>query len=151
MPGSSILWLSAMVLFLIVEAGTIALVSIWFAGGALLALIASLLGASMPVQITLFVLSSALLLALMWPLAKRQRSKKHARTNADRLLGQEVLVTEAIDNLKETGAIKVNGVLWTAKSSGGETISIGSLVRIDRIEGAKVYVTPVKTAAEISS
>ena len=145
MSGAVYIWLAAIIVFLLVEAGTVALVSIWFAGGALLAMIAAALGASVPVQLAVFVLSSGLLLALMWPLAKKRINGRHVRTNADRLIGREVLVTEQIENLKETGEIKVNGVLWTAVSTDGSVIPVGSLVRIERLEGAKVYVCPVKT------
>lgn len=122
MSGAVYIWLAAIIVFLLVEAGTVALVSIWFAGGALLAMIAAALGAGVPVQLAVFVLSSGLLLALMWPLAKKRINGRHVRTNADRLIGREVLVTEQIENLKETGEIKVNGVLWTAVSADGSVI-----------------------------
>ena len=100
MSGAVYIWLAAIIVFLLVEAGTVALVSIWFAGGALLAMIAAALGAGVPVQLAVFVLSSGLLLALMWPLAKKRINGRHVRTNADRLIGREVLVTEQIENLK---------------------------------------------------
>lgn len=138
-------WLIAVIVFLVAEAATVALVSVWFAGGALLAMLAAALGAGIAVQIAVFTVSSCALLALMWPLAKKRQSSRHVRTNADRLIGREVLVTEQIENLKETGEIKVNGVLWTAVSVDGSLIPAGSLVRIERLEGAKVYVRPVKT------
>ena len=151
MSGAVYIWLAAIIVFLLVEAGTVALVSIWFAGGALLAMIAAALGAGVPVQLAVFVLSSGLLLALMWPLAKKRINGRHVRTNADRLIGREVLVTEQIENLKETGEIKVNGVLWTAVSADGSVIPEGSLVRIESLEGAKVYVSPVKASAASNS
>lgn len=138
-------WLIAVIVFLVAEAATVALVSVWFAGGALLAMIAAALGAGIAVQIAVFTVSSCALLALMWPLAKKRQNSRHVRTNADRLIGREVLVTEQVENLKETGEIKVNGVLWTAVSVDGSLIPTGSLVRIERLEGAKVYVRPVKT------
>ena len=78
------------------------------------------------------------MLALLRPLLKKYLRVKPSRTNADRLLGQEALVTEDIDNLRETGAIRINGVLWTAKSVDDTQISAGSRVVIARIEGAKV-------------
>ena len=137
-------WLVAVIVFLVAEAATVALVSVWFAGGALLALIAAALGAGIAVQLAVFTVASCALLALMWPLAKKRQSSRHVRTNADRLIGREVLVTEQIENLKETGEIKVNGVLWTAVSTDGSCIPAGTLVRIERLEGAKVYVRPVK-------
>lgn len=138
-------WLIAVIVFLAAEAATVALVSVWFAGGALLAMLAAALGAGIAVQIAVFTVSSCALLALMWPLAKKRQNSRHVRTNADRLIGREVLVTEQVENLKETGEIKVNGVLWTAVSVDGSLIPAGSLVRIERLEGAKVYVRPVKT------
>ena len=113
-------WLIAVIVFLVLEAATV-------------------------VQLVVFFVSSCALLALMWPLARKKMSGRHVRTNADRLIGREVLVTEQIENLKETGEIKVNGVLWTAVSTDGSVIPVGSLVRIERLEGAKVYVCPVKT------
>lgn len=140
MPTGVIFWLVALVLFLILEAVTVSLVSLWFAGGSLAALLAAALGAGTGLQWLVFALVSGLLLALLWPLAKKRLNNKHVRTNADRLLGREVLVTEAVDNLHETGEIRVNGVLWTAVSASGQPIPVGTLVTIERIEGAKVYV-----------
>lgn len=140
MPTGVIFWLAALVLFLILEAVTVSLVSLWFAGGSLAALLAAALGAGTGLQWLVFALVSGLLLALLWPLAKKRLNKKHVRTNADRLIGREVLVTEAVDNLHETGEIRVNGVLWTAVSASGQPIPVGTLVTIERIEGAKVYV-----------
>jgi len=80
MSGAVYIWLAAIIVFLLVEAGTVALVSIWFAGGALLAMIAAALGAGVPVQLAVFVLSSGLLLALMWPLAKKRINAMSAPT-----------------------------------------------------------------------
>ena len=72
-------------------------------------------------------------------------AKKPERMNADRLVGETAMVTEPIDACADTGAVKINGVLWTAVSTDGSVIPVGSLVRIERLEGAKVYVCPVKT------
>lgn len=140
MPVAVYFWLAAIVLFLILEAATVSLVSLWFAGGALAALIASALGATTAVQWIVFALVSGLLLALLWPLARKRLNRRHERTNADRLIGRAVLVTEQIDNLRETGEIRVNGVLWTAVSADGTVLPVGARVTIERIEGAKVYV-----------
>ncbi len=89
MSGAVYIWLAAIIVFLLVEAGTVALVSIWFAGGALLAMIAAALGAGVPVQLAVFVLSSGLLLALMWPLAKKRINGRHVhqRRPSDRAGG----------------------------------------------------------------
>ena len=141
------LWIIAAVVFAAAEAATVSLVSVWFVGGALLALVAAILGWSVPVQMAVFVLSSGVLLAVFWPLAKKSMAKKRTHTNADRLIGRQVLVTEAIDNLHETGAVKVNGVEWTAKAPTDAVIPVDTLVTIERIEGAKLYVAPAAPAA----
>jgi len=110
--------------------------------------VCAILGAPTLLQFAVFILVSALLLALLRPLLKKYLRVKPSRTNADRLLGQEALVTEDIDNLRETGAIRINGVLWTAKSVDDTQIPSGSRVVIARIEGAKVYVKPAGVPAE---
>ena len=109
-------WLGLIVAFIAVEAATVNLVSIWFIGGSVAGLVCAILGAPTLLQFAVFILVSALLLALLRPLLKKYLRVKPSRTNADRLLGQEALVTEDIDNLRETGAIRINGVLWTAKT-----------------------------------
>lgn len=130
------------------NAATVNLVSIWFIGGSVAGLVCAILGAPTLLQFAVFILVSALLLALLRPLLKKYLRVKPSRTNADRLLGQEALVTEDIDNLRETGAIRINGVLWTAKSVDDTQIPSGSRVVIARIEGAKVYVKPAGVPAE---
>lgn len=107
-------WLGLIVAFIAVEAATVNLMSIWFIGGSVAGLVCAILGAPTLLQFAVFILVSALLLALLRPLLKKYLRVKPSRTNADRLLGQEALVTEDIDNLRETGAIRINGVLWTA-------------------------------------
>lgn len=147
MPIASYFWIGAIVLFAVIEAATVSLVSIWFIGGAVAAFIAALCGASTLLQLTLFVAVSAVLLALMRPLLRNRLMPKRTATNADRLVGQEALVCEAVDNLAETGAIRINGVIWMAKSESGDPIPADTLVRILRIEGAKVYVEPAAVTA----
>lgn len=142
-----IFWAAAIVFFALLEAATAGLVSMWFIGGSLAAFIAALLHASVAVQIILFLVVSGLLLALLRPIARKYIMPKHESTNADRLIGKQALVTQRVDNLHETGAIKINGVLWTAKSDDGSEIEAGTLVSILRIEGAKVYVKPAAVAA----
>ena len=141
-------WLGLIVAFIAVEAATVNLVSIWFIGGSVAGLVCAILGAPTLLQFAVFILVSALLLALLRPLLKKYLRVKPSRTNADRLLGQEALVTEDIDNLRETGAFRINGVLWTAKSVDDTQIPSGSRVVIARIEGAKVYVKPAGVPAE---
>lgn len=106
----SIFWLAVRIVMLAVEAATANLVSIWFAGGALAAFIAAMCDGSIPLQIILFIALSGLLLLCLWPLRKKLlRREKPLRANADRVIGMTAVVTEAVDNIKETGAVKVDG------------------------------------------
>lgn len=134
------LWLVVMVLFLVVEAATVGLVCIWFAVGALAALIAALLGAEIWLQIVLFLVVSAVALYFTRPLAKKYINAKVEPTNADMVIGKECRVTEAIDNIAGTGAVYVDGKTWTARSESDEVIPEGTLVTAKRIEGVKLIV-----------
>ena len=144
-----ILWLVLLIIFAASEAVTVGLTSIWFAAGALVALLAALLGGPMWVQITLFLAVSLLCLAAVRPLAKRHLNNKVERTNADRVIGAEAQVTEDIDNIHGTGAVVFRGMAWAARSQDGGPIAAGTLVRVLRIEGVKVFVEP--TAAPVSA
>ena len=139
-----ICWIAAVVVFALAEAATVGLVSIWFVGGAIGALVAAILKASVLVQCIVFVVVSAILIAVLRPLAiKHFRPKQIYKTNADRLLNRQALVTEPIDLLHNTGAVKIDGVTWTARSKSGENIPAETLVRVEYIDGAKVIVVPV--------
>lgn len=134
------LWLVVMVLFLMVEAATVGLVCIWFAVGALAALIAALLGAEIWLQIVLFLVVSAVALYFTRPLAKKYVNAKVEPTNADMVIGKECRVTEAIDNIAGTGAVYVDGKTWTARSESDEVIPEGTLVTAKSIDGVKLIV-----------
>ena len=144
-----IIWLVLLLLFAGVEAASVGLTSIWFAAGALCALIAALLGGQLWLQIALFLTVSALCLLAVRPLAGRHLNSKVEATNADRVIGQRAQVTEDIDNIRGKGAVVIRGVAWTARSEDGLPVPAGSLVRVLRIEGVKVFVerVPVETAA----
>lgn len=141
MNWAAILWLILMVVFLIVEAATVTLTSIWFAGGALVALIVSLLGLEVWVQVSAFLAVSAGLLAALRPLVKKYLTPKLTATNIDAVIGSVGVVTVAVDNVAATGQVKLGAMDWTARSTTGESISAGTKVRVDRIEGVKVFVT----------
>lgn len=144
--SSIVIWAVLVVVFLVAEAGTVALVSIWFAVGALAALAAALLGAAMWLQIVIFLAVSVALLALLW---KKVRSRAAgAKTNVDAVIGAEGYVTEPIDNLSYTGRVKLGGITWAARSTSGTPIGVGTLVRIDRVEGVKVFVSPAEVPCE---
>lgn len=139
----SVIWLALLILFVVVEAATVGLVSFWFAIGALCALLSTFFVSSVWVQIIIFLVFSALSLALLRPMAQRYLVPRRVHTNADRVIGKEAEVIEIINNLKATGAVKVSGVTWTARSSDESVIALGEIVRIDRIEGVKLFVTPL--------
>ena len=135
-----IIWLALLLLFAGAEAVTVGLTSVWFAAGALCALIAALAGAELWVQITLFLAVSALCLLAVRPLAKRHLNSRVEATNADRVIGEQAQVTEDIDNIRGKGAVVIRGVAWTARSEDGAPLPAGTLVKVLRIEGVKVFV-----------
>ena len=142
-------WLAVLIVLIIAEAATVALVSIWFCGGALAALIASALGAPVWVQALLFLVVSVVLLALLRPFARKYARGGKVALNADRHIGQTALVTEEIDNLHDTGAVRLDGVVWTARSESGEVIPAGTVIEVRRRSGAKAWVIPARAEAEV--
>lgn len=136
----SIVWLALMVLLLILEAATAGLTSIWFALGALAALIASFFGGALWLQLVWFFAVSVLTLWLTRPLALKYLNSRRVATNADRVIGAEAVVTEDIDNIAGSGAVHVDGHEWTARSGSGANIAKGAVVRVERIEGVKLIV-----------
>lgn len=138
--NSEWIWLGLTVLFAVAEAATAALVSLWFIGGSLAALVAALCGAPLWLQIILFFAVSGLLLLLLRPLVRRTVDTRKTVTNAESNVGKIVLVTERIDNLRETGAVKISGVEWSARSADGSVIEAGTAVRVTKLESAKVLV-----------
>lgn len=144
-----IIWLILLIVFAASEAATVGLTSIWFAAGALTALIAALLGGPLWVQITLFLAVSLLCLAAVRPLAKRLLNSRVEPTNADRVIGAQAQVTEDIDNIHGRGAVVIRGMTWSARSQDGGPISAGTMVKVLRIEGVKVFVEPI--AAPVSA
>ena len=134
-------WLIIMVLMLIVEAAAPGLVSVWFAVGALAALIAAACKLEPWLQIIIFVSVSVMSLIITKPLVKKYVNGKTQPTNADRIIGKECVVKETVDNLAGTGAILVGGVAWTARSRQDNTvIPEGTRVIVDKIDGVKAIV-----------
>ena len=137
----TIFWLIAFILFVVGEAVTVGLVSIWFAVGSLGALLTAALGGGLWLQIAVFLILSALSLMLLKPLSRKwMAGHKAARTNADRVIGETALVTEDIDNTMATGQVQVDGQIWTARSAHGVVIPAGSRVKVLSIQGVKVMV-----------
>ena len=146
---AKIIWLILLILFLIMEANTVSLVSAWFAVGSLAALIASLFGAQLWLQITLFLVVSAASLACMRPLVRKYIKPRIVPTNTDALLQSQGYVTEDIDNLAARGQVKLGAMEWTARSTNGNPIPQGTLVKVDKIEGVKAFVTPVEMKEKV--
>ncbi|MBQ2854987.1 MAG: NfeD family protein [Oscillospiraceae bacterium] len=143
-------WLVMMVIFLIGEAMTVTLISLWFAGGCLAALVVCLLGGSWELQVGVALAVSAILLTSLRPLVRKFITPKLVKTNVDSVIGSTGLVTTAVDNVRAQGQVKLGSMEWTARSTTGEVIPEGTLVKADRIEGVKVFVTPVEIPANVS-
>ena len=149
MKWAAIVWLLLLVVFLAAEAATVSMVSLWFAVSALVALLVALLGGPGWLQGTLFLLISAVLLALLRPLVKRYVTPRITATNVDSVIGSTGLVTTAIDNVSAVGQVKLGAMEWTARSTSGQLIPVGTRVRVDKIEGVKVYVSPAEVPANV--
>ena len=146
----AIVWLGLLIVFLVVEAACpIHLVSIWFAAGSLAALVVYWLHGPIWLQILVFVVVSVALLVCLWPLTKKFLNPKVVATNIDSVVGSIGVVTSSIDNIEAHGQVKLNGMEWTARSTTGEPIGEHTRVRVDKIEGVKVFVTPVEVAAKV--
>lgn len=137
----TVIWIVLLVLFLILEAATVQLVSAWFALGALCALLANLCGVGVVWQVVLFLAVSAICLIATRPLVKKMTATKIQKTNADRCIGAEAVVLEEINNLKSTGLVKAMGNTWTARSEDGSVIPKDAVVIVRKMEGVKLIVS----------
>ena len=138
-------WLAAMIVLLLVEAAVPGLVSIWFALGALAAMISSMLHAQLWLQAVWFCVVSLVSLWLTRPLAKKYVNARTTPTNADMVIGKECIVTEEIDNALGTGAVSVGGKIWTARLEDPEIrVEKGTKMTVLRIEGVKLIVKPAE-------
>ncbi len=135
------IWLALMVVFIVVEIITVGLTSIWFAGGALAALLAALTGLGIVVQIVIFFGVSFVLLFYTRPFALKYVKPHNVKTNYEEIIGKEVLVTERIDNKEETGKAVFNGMEWTARSTEERSVmEAGEMAQVVEIKGVKLYV-----------
>lgn len=135
------IWLALMIVFIVVEIITVGLTSIWFAGGALAALLTALTGLGIVVQIVFFFGISFVLLFYTRPFALKYVKPHNVKTNYEELIGKEVLVTERIDNKEGTGIAVFNGLEWTARSTEDQSvIETGKTAQVVEIKGVKLYV-----------
>mgnify|MGYP005778936135 CR=1 FL=1 len=137
----TIYWLILFVILLVIEIITMGLTTIWFAGGALAAFFAGMLGFGLAVQIVLFVAVSVALLILTRPVAVRYFNKERQKTNAESLIGQQALVLEDINTLQAEGRVEVRGQEWSAKTDDPDgVIPRNKVVVIEGIQGVKLIV-----------
>ncbi len=143
MNPTEIIWLVLLILFLVAEGATAAVTTIWFAAGALAAMLAAIFGLHLWVQIVLFVAVSIGLLIAFRPLLKKYITPKKTATNVDALVGTKGIIVERVDNIAGTGRVKLGSLDWSARSENGECIEVGVVVNVEKIQGVKAFVSPV--------
>ncbi len=140
MNNYEILWIVAMIVFAAVELCTYNMITIWFVLGSVAAFVTSLVGATVGIQLWVFVAVSIVALIATKPLVSKKLSSAHISTNADRIIGMKAVVIEDINQDKFAGKVKVAGQEWSAVTSDGETISAGNTVVVEKIDGVKLVV-----------
>lgn len=137
----TVIWLTILVVLVVIELLTMGLTTIWFAGGALAATVASLFDVPFAIQVVLFLAVSALLLYFTRPLAVKYFNKDRIRTNAESLVGRQAIVISEIDNLQGIGQVNVGGMEWSARTRvDGEKLPVGTVATILAINGVKLIV-----------
>ena len=137
---NGVIWIVAIILFIVLEAATSTVVSIWFAGGGSVALIAAILGAGANTQIFLFLFTSLLLVILLRKVAFKALQGKKADTNLDRIVGSRVLIKEEVNNKLCTGSALIGDVEWKVKSETGDIIAKDETAEVVAIEGVRLIV-----------
>ena len=139
------IWLGLVAVFLVIEAITVGLTTVWFAGGALVACIASWLGGGIVVQLLLFFGVSVVLLIFTRPVAVRYMNRGVEKTNVERLIGQKAIVIQKVDNLAQTGQVRVGDVEWMARTKSDDVqIPEKAVAVIKEVQGVKLIVEEVK-------
>lgn len=136
----AIFWAVLLLALIILEASTAQFVSIWFAGGALCALICAMCGAEIWIQIVTFFVVTVILLFATKKIVRKLKGSNIEKTNVDSLIGQSAKVCEKISNLNGQGAVKLGGMVWSARSENGEEIEENETVCVVRIDGVKLIV-----------
>ena len=149
MNWEAIFWLVAMVIFIAAEAMTVTLVSIWFALGALGAILVALLGGGLMLQVTVFLALAIVLLLCLRGLVRKHFTPRLTRTNVDSIIGSTGIVVTPVNNIAALGQVRISGMEWSARSTNGSHIPAGATVKVDRIEGVKVFVSLVEEAVTV--
>lgn len=141
MTNPVIVWLAILIILVVIEIFTLGLTTIWFAGGALVAIVVAAVGGPVWLQITLAIIVAMVLLFFTRPIAMKYFNRDREKTNAESLVGRQAIVTGEINNLQGIGQVTVNGMEWTARSiMDGQTIEPGEVVIIRGINGVKLLV-----------
>jgi len=136
-----VIWLVILILAICIEVGTMGLSSIWFAGGALIAVLAAMLSLPVWLQILLFLLVSILLLVFTRPIAVKYFNKDRVRTNVESMIGRQAIVVSEIDNLQGIGQVTVGGQEWSARSEDEQKrFAVGTVVEVVAVSGVKLIV-----------
>ena len=134
-------WLAVMIILIVLEIITVGLTTIWFAGGALVAMFVSALGGGTILQIAVFLVVSFVLVIFTRPWAMKYIKTNHVKTNYEGIIGKVVRITQDVDNLNGTGCAVVNGQEWTVRATEDEKkITAGTLVKVVNISGVKLIV-----------
>lgn len=143
MGSMVIFWACLFVVLLLIELATYGLVTVWFCGGALIALLLAALKLPIWLQITAFAVASTALLIFTRPITKKLLGKNRKPMNTDRVLGRKCIVLEDIDGLSGNGSVKIDGIIWSAKSENEDmVIEKGAKVIVKKVDGVKVIVAP---------
>lgn len=138
---STMMWLAIMIILIVIEIVTVGLTTIWFAGGALVAMLASVMGADRMVQWILFLVVSFGMLIFTRPFAMKYINSKHVKTNYEEIIGKIVKITEDVNNINGTGTAIVNGQEWTVRTGSDDlVITKGKLAKVINISGVKLIV-----------
>lgn len=137
-----VIWLGVFIVCLVIEAATLGLTTIWFAFGAFVALLLSILGVSVPIQVFVFLVVSGALLYFTRPIALRVLKIGHVKTNYETVIGKLGIVTETVDNIAGKGQAKVEGQMWSCRSLTGKTIEVDEKVKVIQVKGVKLIVEP---------
>lgn len=135
-----VIWFIAIIVFLILEAVTYQLVSIYLAIGAVGGLVMYMLGFDFIPQMIVFLILSIILLCLLRPISVKAMKNRTLKTNADSLIGEKVYITKDVNNIEGSGEGRINGAEWSVRSSDGSVITKGTSAVVERIEGVKLIV-----------
>lgn len=146
-----VFWLVFLIAAIVIEVMTLGLTTIWFAGGAVIAILAAMLHAPIAIQVILFLVVSLVLLFFTRPIAVKYFNKDRVKTNVESLVGRQAVVVEEIDNLQGAGQVTVGGQQWTARSVEDKVqIPAGTIVKVMAINGVKLMVKPEEQLQGIS-